>query len=167
MLFKNSLKAYEIQQFCAETLNESASFQAFVLSKTNAPFNYEMDSRVDEDAELPSLPYCCFFAGEQNEDMRQPEWGQTYDIGILFGITDNKTPEVVNGIKRYKEPIWLQKIAQEAVDTIQTTIRQVGIEGNYEMSIIGASGNTTPTGEDDDIQYRLALTFSNLQDITN
>lgn len=165
MLLDNELDTYDIQDFCVETLQSDVDYQVFCTSLVGGVLNYETDTRIDNFDELPDYPFCVSFAGEEQQDLRVREWGHTYEIGLVFAIEDKKTFVPENSIKKYTDTRSIEKLTKEAIKVIKKKMRKYGVNGDYELTIVAADGEKTPTGEADDINYILSLTFGYLDDI--
>jgi hypothetical protein len=172
MLYSSDLNTYDIEDFCANTLKNSATFEAFCITEIGAKLNFETDSPMNSFNDLPALPYCTVHGGVEDQDRLQAEWGHPYEIALVFGILDetsstNKNPPftIVNGIKKYTSTRNIEKVAKEALKQIQDKMRATGISGDYDISIISAKGIKTATGEASDMNYILSLSFNYLDDI--
>lgn len=172
MLSASDLESYDIQDFCAEALNNSVEFKDFCTTLVGEPLNIETDAILNDIDKLPMLPYCSIHSGESIDDLTQPEWGSPYEIGLVFGISDTvsdinpNSPFVEeNGIKKYSSARTVQKISKQAILTIKDEMARTGINGDYNIQIVTASGTTTNTGEAEDMNYILSLTFNYLNSI--
>lgn len=165
MLYENDLNSYGIQDFCMKTLKQSAEFNNFITSLSLGTMSYETDTTVDSKHDLPDLPFVSAYAGDERQDERNQEWGHTYEIPLVFGIEDVKEATIEDGVKKFLSPRNIEKVAKKALTIIKNKMSASGINGDYEIQIISADGFRTPSGEEDEINYILSLTFSYLEDI--
>jgi len=166
MLLDNDLSVYDIQDFCIETLKNSIVFSDFCVATIGSSLNFETDSRMDSQDALPVHPYCVAYAGEEQQDLRVSEWGHTYEIGFEFSILDDDIEFIVDSdIKKYQATRKLEKVAKKAIEVVKSQMRSSGISGDFELEIVSASGEKSPTGLANDAMYLLALTFAYLDDI--
>lgn len=172
MLYDSDLTVYDIQDFCADSLKNSAEFSSFCTTTIQATLNFETDAVMNDIDMLPPLPYCTVHGGNENQDLRQPEWGHEYEIVLVFGIADTtsetnpKPPfQETNGMRKYTSARNIEKIAKKAILVLKETMQRTGINGDYDIQIISANGTKTATGEADDMNYILSLSFSYLENL--
>lgn len=172
MLYSTDLKVYEIQDFCVETLKNDATFATLCTTELGAELNYQTDAPMNDVDNLPALPYCSAHGGTEEHDLLREEWNHPYEIALVFGIADGTEAEptppsvIENGIKKYTSSRKIELIAKEALKVIKDKMSASGINGDYDISIVSASGLKTPTGEASDMNYILSLNFNYLESIS-
>lgn len=173
MLYESDLEVFDIQDFCVNTLKNSSEFESFCIAEVGSVLNFETDAVLNDIDMLPSLPYCTVHGGTESHDLRSGEWGHDYEIVLVFGITDttdenNPNPPFAeeNSIKKYTSTRTIEKIAKKAIAVLKQRMLSSGINGDYDMSIVSAIGQKTATGEADDMNYILTLSFNYLQSIS-
>lgn len=172
MLYESDLTLYDIQDFCAETLKNNADFTTYCVSEIGESLNFETDAVLNDEDMLPALPYCSVHSGEEEHNLLQGEWGHEYKIGLVFGIsdttsaTDPRPPSTIDSdIKKYTSSRKIENIAKKALLTIKSRMRASGINGDYDIQIVSVSGVKTPTGEADDMNYIMSISFNYLETI--
>ena len=173
MLYNSDLNVYDIQDFCAEALEESATFEAFCISTIGKKLNYQTDAIMNDIDNLPEIPYCSVHGGNENQDLSQQEWGHDYEIALVFGVLDetsdtNMNPPYIveNNVKKYTSARNIEKVAKEALKVIKNKMLSNGINGDYDIIIVSAQGIKTATGEASDMNYILSLNFNYLNSIS-
>jgi hypothetical protein len=169
VLYENDLTVFDIQDFCANTLKNDATFEALCVEKVGSALNFETDAVLNDYDMLPPIPYCSIHAGAESQDLRAGEWNHDYEVAIVLGISDvtsaadKRSPSVTeNGIVKYTSIRVVEILAKKAIITIKKRMASSGINGDFDIQLISANGTKTATGEADDMNYILSLTFSYL-----
>ena len=68
-------------------------------------------------------------------------------------------------MRKYTSARNIEKIAKKAILVLKETMQRTGINGDYDIQIISANGTKTATGEADDMNYILSLSFSYLENL--
>lgn len=173
MLYSEDLRTYDIQDFCINTLLKDTAFESFCIDTLGSALNYEVDAILNDIDMLPALPYCTAHSGVENQNLLSSEYGHSYDIALIFGISDTTSSEdgsppftVEEGIKKYASQRKVEDIARLAIQTIRNKMRATGVRGDYDIVITDADGKKTATGEAEDMNYILSLRFNYLENIS-
>jgi hypothetical protein len=166
MLYSTDVTIDDILNFCSLSLKNNTDFNTLVNTITGNSMNYVEDGVLNDIDDLPNLPYVSIHAGNEQQDLRIQEWGHIYEIALVFGVADDTGSVVEDGIKKYQPSKKIRQIVKKAVDVLRGTLSREGINGDFEISLISFEGTTTPTGEADDMNYILTLSFGYIDNIT-